>query len=184
MDHGWFGNLPKLTSLMIRQNSPVSRATAMGYLDQSRQGQHSTRGKQASKNRRRPTSPTASPEPVDTLHSHILDDLDTSNLCFQVLSVEDFMNSSDATCEFPFPTLSGFNYILVSALKGYVHFELMRSRFASEYVRVYKAMYAFYDNLNKTPTIQRLDNETSNELQTFLREAKVKYELVAPGIHR
>jgi hypothetical protein len=69
------------------------------------------------------------------------------------------MNSSDATGRFPFPTLSGYNYILVSTLKGYVHFELLRKRTAPEDLRAYKAMYAFYAGLGKTPTIQRLDNE-------------------------
>jgi hypothetical protein len=35
---GWLGNFPKLTVKMIQQNWNVSRATAMGYLDQTRQG--------------------------------------------------------------------------------------------------------------------------------------------------
>jgi hypothetical protein len=39
----WLGNYPRLTPLMIQQNPPVSRDTAMGYLDQTRQGQKSTK---------------------------------------------------------------------------------------------------------------------------------------------
>jgi hypothetical protein len=42
VEKGWLSNYPKLTAKMIRTNLPVSRATAMGYLDQTRQGQHST----------------------------------------------------------------------------------------------------------------------------------------------
>jgi hypothetical protein len=94
------------------------------------------------------------------------------------------MISSELMGKFPFPTLSGWNYILVSTLKGYVYFELLRKRTAPEYLRAYKAMYTFYAGLGKTPTIQRLDNDSSNELQHFLKEAQVKIELVAPRIHR
>ena len=43
VDQGWLGNYPKITGRMIRQNPPITRATAMGYLDQTRQGQRSTR---------------------------------------------------------------------------------------------------------------------------------------------
>jgi hypothetical protein len=75
----------------------------------------------------------------------------------QVKTSTEFMNASDATGKFPFPTLSGWNYILVSIPKGYVHFELLRRRTAPEYLRAYKAMYAFYTGLGKTPTIQQLD---------------------------
>jgi hypothetical protein len=34
-------------------------------------------------------------------------------------------NSSDATGKFPFPTKSGWNYLLVSTMNGYIHLELM-----------------------------------------------------------
>jgi hypothetical protein len=146
---------------MVEQNKPVTRATAMGYLDQTRQGQQSTKSKRGprSKHPVRFSAPISSPpSPIDdALHSHIQDEFESPNLCFQVLSVKDFMNSSDATGKFPFPTVSGYNYILVSTLKGYVHFELMRSRHASEYVRVYTAMYAFYAELGKLPTTRQRD---------------------------
>jgi hypothetical protein len=92
------------------------------------------------------------------------------------------MNSSDATGMFPFPT-AGYNYIFVSTLKGYVHFELLRKRTASEYLRACETMYCFYAGLGKTLTIQCLDN-ASNELKEFLQEAQVKIAFVAPGIHR
>jgi hypothetical protein len=92
------------------------------------------------------------------------------------------MNSSDATDEFPFETLSGWNYVLGSTLKGYVHLQLLRNRKAPEYRRAYKDMYAFYAALGKTTRTQRLDNETSGELEIFLAETQAKY--VAPGIHR
>jgi hypothetical protein len=83
----------------------------------------------------------------------------------------------------PVPTASGWKYILVFTLNGYVHLELLRERKASEYLRAYKAMYAFYESHRKLPTRQRLDNETSGLLEAFLTEVKTKIEYVAPGIH-
>ena len=186
MDHGWFGNLPKLTSLMIRQNPPVSRATAMGYLDQSRPGMQSTRKRLRQKTQARYASATATMAAActDDNLTHIIDADSTPNLCFQVLSAKEWRNSSDATGKFPFTTMSGWNYVLVSTLKGYVHLELLRDRTASEYRRAYAAMYAFYESNGKLPTAQRLDNETSATLESFLKETKVKIEYVTPGIHR
>jgi hypothetical protein len=63
--------------------------------------------------------------------THIIDADSTPNLCFQVLSAKEWRNSSDATGKFPFTTMSGWNYVLVSTLKGYVHLELLRDRTAS-----------------------------------------------------
>jgi hypothetical protein len=67
-------------------------------------------------------------------------------MCFQVFTREEFFNSSDATGRFPVPTASGYEYILVSTLNGYVHLELLKKRNASAYLRAYKAMYAFYES--------------------------------------
>ena len=180
IDQGWLGNYPKITGRMLRQNPPVSRAMAMGYLDRTRQGLNSTKGKRPKRRLTRSATATAS----SCNDFHLDDDTDQSQLCFQVMTREEFMNSSDATGKFPFETLSGWNYILVSTMKGYVHLQLLRSRKAPEYRRAYKEMYTFYASLGKIPTTQRLDNETSGELESFLAETQVKIEYVAPGMHR
>ena len=166
VDKGWLGNYPRITGRMVRQNPPVERATAMGYLDQSRQGQRSTK---------RP--------PQSTLDDEVEDPNDDF-LRWAVLATHDLMNSSDATGRFPIPTKSGYEYILVSTLGGYVHLQLLKSRSKAEYVRAYKAMYAYYEQYGHKPTIQRLDNESSTDLETFLRGCHVETQFVPPGIHR
>lgn len=185
MNAGWLRNIPKLSAAMIRQNLPVSRATAMGYLDQHRQNHRSTKTKQ--RKGRLPAQATPSAAAAHAAmedQMHTIDEAADPHLCFQVLSATDFLNSSDATGKFPLTTLSGWNYLLVSTMGGYMHFELLRDRTAPEYRRAYKAMYAFYTNLSKTPTRQRLDNESSNILEEFLKEVKVKIEFVPPANHR
>lgn len=176
MDMGWLGNFPGLTAKQIRQNPDISRACAMGYLDQTRQKQNSTKQRLKRKLEARAMH--------DRDPSHTTDTHADSNLCFQVVTREEFFNSSDATGRFPVPTASGYEYILVSTLNGYVHLELLKARTAQEYLRAYKSMYAFYEAQGKLPTRQRLDNETSGHLEAFLREVNTKIEYVAPGIHR
>jgi len=100
VDKGWLGNYPKISSRMIRQNPPISRATAMGYLDQTRQGQRSTR------------QAHATPIPDE--------DNDDEFLRVMVMPVTELMNSSDATGRFPITTKSGWEYLLVSTLGGYM----------------------------------------------------------------
>jgi hypothetical protein len=174
MDMGWLGNFPKLTGKMFRQNASVSRATALGSLDQTRQGQKSTHQRLKVQARA-----LYQRDP-----SHIVDDSEVSNICFQVLTREEFFNSSDATGRFPVLTESGWEHILVSTFNGYVHLELLKERKAHEYLRAYKAMYAFNELHKKLPTTQRMDNDTSGLLEAFLKESKTKIEYVALGIHR
>jgi hypothetical protein len=173
---GYLNNLPKLNEKMLRANPDVCRATAMGYLDQTRQGQRST------KHRKKATARAMAAYQYDPMDMG--EESDSGNVCFQVITREQFFNSSDATGRFPIPTASGWEYILVSTLNGYVHLELLKDRTASEYRRAYTAMYAFYELHGKLPTTQRLDNESSGQLRAFLVEAKTKIEFVAPGIHR
>jgi hypothetical protein len=173
VEKGWLSNYPKLTANMIRTNPPVSRAIAMGYLDQTRQGQHSTHP-----SRPKPTHPSADPDDAD-------EDNDDPSLRFQVLPVSDFAtNSSNDPGRFPFPTKSGWNYLLVSTMNGYVHLELMANSQKKEYLRVYQSTYDFYISKGKTTTTQRLDNETSFALESFLRLEQVEVQYAPPGIHR
>ena len=45
-------------------------------------------------------------------------------------------------------------------------------------------MYDYFHPYNHNPTIQRLDNDTSSDLEVFLRACDVKIQYVPPGIHR
>ncbi len=110
---GWLGNYPRITAQMIHQNPPVERATAMGYLDQTRQGQRSTRSVRVT------TSSVAPSTRVVDDTAPICDGVE--HLSLTVISMASFMNSSDATGRFLITTKSGYNYLLVSTIGGYVH---------------------------------------------------------------
>jgi hypothetical protein len=170
MDKGWLNNYPQLTAKMIRQNPPVAIATAMGYLDQTRQGHRSTR--------------RANIATVIDEDDWGAEEMDDEFLRCRVMPAKDLMNASDATGRFPMSTKSGWDYLLVSTLGGYVHLQLLQDRTKGEYVRAYRLMYSYFKQYGHTPTIQRLDNESSTELELFLRECNVDTQYVPPGIHR
>ena len=68
----------------------------------------------------------------------------------------------------------GYEYILISVFRGYIHAEPMQNREAKELTAAYRATYNFFKNLGHCPQFQTLDNEDSGLLQKFFRdEAKV-----------
>jgi hypothetical protein len=178
-DKGWLSNWPRITAKMIRKNKPVTAITARAYLDQTRQGQNSTKpGKNNGKRRKAPRHVQEADE--DCLE----DDIEHDQLRFSIIERDDLKNWSDTTGRFPFATIQGFNYLLVSTYGGYVHLELLRDRSQAEYVRAYTLMYAFYKERGHQPRSQGLDNETSHALEAFLKAKAVDIEYVPPHNHR
>jgi hypothetical protein len=69
-------------------------------------------------------------------------------------------------------------------MNGYIHLELMANRSKKEYLRVYESTYEFYKSRGHKPTAQRLDNETSSDLENFLCMERVEVQYAPPGIHQ
>ena len=180
---GWLGNFPRVTAKMIRDNPPNSVASAKGHLDLTRQGQHSTKTNERSLPK--PALPVddddfSSPNFSDALEL----DENTHDIYARVMAASDVL-SSDLSGRFPVTSHNGFSYILFSLWRGYVHYELMRNKSASEYVRAFGATLEFFRNRGARPRVQRMDNETSKPLQHFFRTvAKVDVEYVPPQTHR
>jgi hypothetical protein len=97
----------------------------------------------------------------------------------------EFLNSSDMPGRFTHVSYRGYEYILVSVFRGYVHAEPLRSRQQSDLVGAYRATYKFFKRLGHTPQVQMLDNEDSTKLQQFFRdEVHVEAQYVPPSTHR
>jgi hypothetical protein len=128
----------------------------MGYLNNEKQGQNSTKFKEvrfsASQNKHLRVEVEVE---VEEDEEEELDEY----LKWSVMGVQELMNSLDATGRFPITSKSGWDYILVSTMKGYVHLELLQDRTKAEYyVRAYRSMYDVFKRHGHQPTIQRLDN--------------------------
>ncbi len=93
-------------------------------------------------------------------------------------------NHSDSTGRFPIPPQRGNNYVLDSVFKGYVYCVAMPSRKGPAFVKEYDDTFAHFRDLGHVPSIQRLDNETSDVLEWFFRTQTVVVQYVPAHHHR
>jgi hypothetical protein len=164
---------------MVRQNTPNPIATHIGHLDRNRQGQRSTHPQSTHS---LPTMPFDSGE-LDTDVSSPPPDDWTQAVFTQLVNLCD-RNHSDSIYRFPIVSSQGNQYILVSVFNNYVHVEPMASRSADSYVKAYKATFAFFRHLKHHIAVQRLDNETSSQLEDFFRTENVAVEYAPAQNHR
>jgi hypothetical protein len=182
---GYLDEVPRLTPQLIAHNKPNKVQTAKGHLDQSRQGQNSTKVQQ-------PTTKQPPTKPISPIDTDIFDD-DSSeddthfvpdNIYSEVKDISD-VNQSDLAGRMPYRSQKGNNYVLVSVYNGYIHYEPMANRSAEEYVKAYRKTVNFFRSKGNVINFQRLDNETSALLIDYLEnEAKITVQLVPPGTHR
>ena len=168
---GYLSNYPRITPNMISSNLPNSIATAKGHLNQTRQGQHSTK-------------PSAShiPTPIPSAVTPNNDD-DTNIAFIKVISISETVHS-DLTGRLPCISRKGNQYILFSVLNGYIHLEPMPSKDGAAYVKAFSNTFDFFKSKKINVSYQRLDNETSNLVEKFLKAKDIVVEYVPPNNHR
>ena len=175
---GYFHLYPRLTSTILSAYPPHSIATAQGHLDQHRKGQHSTK------------------TPIIIFDSDSDSDIeplsdDTSDTCnsqtnlayTKIVIISDTLHS-DLTGRFPVTSTTGAQYIFVSVLDGYIHVETMKTRHHTDYVAAYKKTLNFFARLGRRPSFQRLDNETSGQLEAFAISSDITVQYCPPHTHR
>ena len=153
----------------------MSIATAKGHLYQSRKNHRSTK-------RSTIIPPTAiTPDvPLDPN-----DVSDNAALIMVIPMKTQDTNYTDLMGKFPVESFMRNNYVMFSFYRGYVHTEAMKDRSSASLVAAYAATFAYYRRSNQTPRYQRLDNETSAAVDTYLRDiAKVVIEFVPPNNKR
>ena len=168
----YFASITRLTSAMIAAHPPHSLSTALGHLDQIRQGQHSTK-----------QQIVLFPEDIDDTSDLPADNTISDHTYTHVFQLSQTMHS-DLTGKFPVTSFSGMQYILVSVLDGYGHVEPMKTRHHLEYIAAYKRTINYFSKLGRKPLFQRLDNETSVALENFARQKNISIQYCAPHQHR
>lgn len=167
-------SLSRLTAAMLAAHPPHTIPTALGHLDQIRQGQKSTK---------RFISLFADETLMNSDHTPSEDNAIDNNTYTHVFALNETMHS-DLTGKFPVISFSGMQYLIVSVMDGYVHVEPMRNRHHVEYVAAYKRTVNFFSKLGRKPVFQRLDNETSTALETFARVNDISIQYCALHQHR
>lgn len=185
--NGWLHNFPRITAKMISRNDPNAIATAVGHLDRVRQGQYSTA---ASNTPPQPSLPLnmndSSPnsEPYGTDETDRVSEDEYYDVYTKLVAAAD-INHSDLTGRFPTTSRRGNKYVLVSVWNGYVHMEPQASRADTEYLKAFTATITFIRRCgNQNIRIQRLDNETSTLLETYLHNAVESVQYLPPSNHR
>ena len=177
---GYISTIPRLTAKMISGYRPHTIATALGHLDQHRQGLDSTAHKQTSLSAKSHTShpPSAATSDTDDDDDDIPDDGPPTIFC-KLYSTADL----DATARFPVQSARKHEYILVSYFNGYIHVEPMSSRNHTSYIAAYNKTFEFWYQYGPLPAVVRLDNETSHQLEAFIKP-HATFNYFAPGNHR
>ena len=172
LKNGWLGNFPRLTDTMFNANKPNSLSTAKGHLTQTKQ-----KSKAAKKAASAPPTPDDAEIPDEPQYfDHIFTKLRKSN---------ELLNSSDMPGRFTHVSYRGYEYMLISTFRGYIHAEPLKSRQAADLTAAYRATYVFFAEFGHSPQFQMLDNEDSALLQKFLKnEVNVGIEYVPPNTHR
>ena len=193
---------PFIDHLMILNNPPHSIETDKGHLDLNRAGVQSTKRK-PSRKRNRSNKPCPSPnaplsdsdkflKECESVSNIIYSDSDENAIFSKAIAhdmhsvfLDDPRQYSDATGRFPITSYRGFQYILISVYKGYIHFTPMRGRSAEDYLEAFRETILYFSRYGKCPLIVRLDNETSKIVEDFFTNvAEIKYEYVSPHNHR
>jgi len=210
---GYLGNLPRLTASMIRANKPNSIGTALGHLNRLRQNLRSTKTK-LTRSEKRKYNKRNRPNLNDknnfiyttynNTSNHIPnfnDDTDEEpegeqkeeEMITKIKNLADLSPEEqkalavyfDATGRFPFRSIEGYEYVLISVYKNYIHAEPMMDRSSPSYVKAYRNAIEFFISKGHSFSVGRLDNESSALLENFFKfEAKLDFNFIAAGSHR
>ena len=169
ISRGYLSTFPLLSTRLLNAHPPLSQATAQGHLDQCRQGQDSTKSSTVAD-----SAPDIVDESSQQLRSHIFIKYITTT----------HTAHPDLTGRFPIISRTGNQYLLVSTLDGYIHAQPMKSRHHTEYIKVYTATIKWFTDLGHKPVFQRLDDETSIPLETFIKKLDISLQYCPPSQHR
>jgi hypothetical protein len=189
LDRGFLPNFPGITATTLKKYPPNSVAMIKGHLDQERKNQQSTKASPASP--AQPPTSTASPPTDSDLPNFPTSDPGNARTHFCYAAVVDPAEVSgqiysDQTGKFVVASSAGNNYVLVvyDYDSNSILVEPMRSRTGPCILAAFQVIHARLVAAGLRPQLQRLDNECSAALKSFLRDETVDFQLVIPRDHR
>jgi hypothetical protein len=93
---------------------------------------------------------------------------------------------TDPTGKFLTPSVSGNQYVLIvyEYDGNYIYGAHMPHRNGPSIIAAYKIAIRLFESRGFKPLLQRLDNEVSRALQTFMDEENIDFQLAPPQVHR
>jgi hypothetical protein len=184
MDGGYFRGWRGVTSQRVQRHIKGSPESAMGHLDQVRQGTRSTQP-------RTPTGATIHTMPGLHIDDHMANAPQAplnarTNLVFMQIHAIDGVISSDQTGRFPITSNRGNAYVAVFYIydANYIRFIPIKSRSKEELLRAYHKVYKWLLVWGFKPFLHKMDNETSHEVETFIQGQQTRLQYTPPDMHR
>jgi hypothetical protein len=180
IQQGFFTTWPGLTTQTVKQYLPKSLITALGHLDQTRSNARSTKPRKPNN----VTTPDTAPKLTDTI-----DDPDLNTRRHYVyVDCEPITGKiySDLPGRFIAPSSRGNNYLLIvyDYDSNAILAEPMKNRQGKTITQAYEKIHKLLVSRGLRPILQRLDNEASVHLRTFLTAEHIDWQLVPPHVHR
>ena len=182
LSQGFLTNFPGLTATSLRRHPPSSIPMTKGHLDQTRQNQRSTK------------PPTAIITPDDDDPCILPSDNkfmptgipSKTHYCFATIMEPTGQIYKDQTGRFISPSSNGNNYLMIlyNYDSNFIFSQPFKNRTAACILGAYKKLHAHLCAAGLAPQLQRLDNECSTSLKTFMTEQQIDYQLVPSGVHR
>ena len=93
--------------------------------------------------------------------------------------------ASDQTGAFPRVSSRGNKYICVFYIydPNYIKGIPIKSRHRSDLLSAYQSVYKWCESRGFKPTLHRMDNETSKDVEDFIDEQSARVQYTAPGRH-
>ena len=186
LDRGYLSDFQGLTATSLRKHPPQSIAMIKGHLDQARKNQRSTKPRAAPSASPPPTATDTNTAPADHFPTSDPTNARTHHCYAAVCDPTTGQIHSDQTGRFIVASSTGNNYILVvyDYDSNSILVEPMKSRTGACILKAFTVLHARLVTAGLRPLLQRLDNECSAALKTFLRAEQIDYQLVPPSVHR
>ena len=166
IDSGYFRGWRGFTSPRVRRHITGSPESAMGHMDQVRQGTRSTQ----------PRTPKSATIPNLHIDDHMAEAPQAplnarTNHVFMHVHAIDGVISSDQTGRFPITSNRGNAYVVVFYVydANYIRSIPIKSQSKEELLRAYNEVYEWLTVRGFKPLLHKMDNETSHEVKNSIK---------------
>ena len=184
---GYLKGFPGIDATTINRHIGAEDATEMGHMRQLPSG---TRSMKKTSKRRRPAQAihilerdAASDDSIATLTQEPSNE--KTRKVYMSVNLADGWIASDQTGAFPRVSTRGNEYICVF----YIHYTnfikgiAIKLQHRSELLGAYEKIYQWCESRGFKPTLHRMDNETSQDVEEFIKSQQAKIQYTAPGKH-
>ena len=186
---GCLHGFPGLTAEVIGKYIKIEEATEAGHMRANPKGKQSTTKKSAC------GRPPTKQEQETEERAQAMDDAmmipqqqpenrRTKIVYMTTKLAEDWM-ASDQTGRFPRVSRRGNEYIAVFYIfdANFIKGVPIKSRSKEDLLEAYKHIYKYCEERGFKPRLQRMDNETSELVEEFIKEQKAEVQYAAPESH-